>query len=236
GRLALAPRGRGLRRRPRDDPPPPATSSELEVEAEDCSAFLDECRIAAPVERGERGRDVEIVLQREEEHMPGVLELESRVVDEQLPLVEVPVRSVVLAEEEPPHGLRGVSLEELLDRDQIAERLAHLLAVEPDVPRVHPVTDERFVGDRLGLRELALVMREYEVDTAAVDVEWLAEKASRHGRAFDMPARPPRSPGALPRGFAWLAPLPQHEIEWVVLVRVVGPAAALRRELQHLLG
>ena len=48
------------------------------------------------------------------------------------------------------------------------------------------------------LRRLVLVVREHEVDAAAVDVELHAQQRLGHRRALDVPARPARGPRARP--------------------------------------
>ena len=60
---------------------------------------------------------------------------------------------------------------------------------------MHPVSGERRPAMRAAaLRDLILVMREDEVETAAVDVDRLAKVRGNHRRAFDMPAGPPATP------------------------------------------
>ena len=95
------------------------------------------------------------------------------------------------------------------DLERVAERLAHLLALDRHPGVVEPVAREAEAGGvRLGL--LVLVVREAQVDAAAVDVEGVAEVAcapspstrgaSRDGRrrrawpTTRWPARPPCGP------------------------------------------
>ena len=68
------------------------------------------------------------------------------------------------------------------------------------------------------LRDLVLVVRELQVDPAAVNVETLAQQRQRHGRAFDMPPRPPPAPGRLPPRLIVGGWLPQDEIHRILLV------------------
>ena len=74
----------------------------------------------------------------------------------------------------------------------------HLLALDLQEAVVHPVSRHQLGvpmrAARLG--DLVLVVREDEVDAAAVDVERLAEVAPRHRRALDVPARA----GPMPQG------------------------------------
>src|SRR6266851_4534044 len=86
-------------------------------------------------------------------------------------------------------------------------------------------------GDAFALRNLPLVMREDVVRATRVDVEPIAEKGHRHGRAFDVPAWKARSPWAGPHLQAVLAgSLPEREIPRVPLARI-NLATRTRQEL-----
>src|SRR6185295_10973051 len=100
----------------------------------------------------------------------------------------------------------------------------------PQHPVVHPHAREALAG-RLGLRALVLVVREDQVEAAAVDVEILAELRARHRRALDVPARPPAAPGRIPRGvLVRLVRLPEREVERRPLA-LAGLDARARDEL-----
>ena len=68
---------------------------------------------------------------------------------------------------------------------------------------MHPVFGLRLAVAAFALRDFVFVMREDEVEPAAVDVERFAEQSSAHGRAFDMPAG-----AARPQGLPMTARLP----------------------------
>ena len=91
------------------------------------------------------------------------------------------------------------------------------------------MTAERLAGDALALRDLALVVREDEVGAAAVQIEVRPEVLHRHRRALDVPARPADAERRTPRGLVGERRLPQHEVERVAAVRIVGLAAACSR-------
>src|SRR4029077_8629269 len=101
------------------------------------------------------------------------------------------------------------------------ERLRHLLAVHAaDHPVVHPDAGE-LVAERERLRELVLVMREYEVETAAVDLEDGPERVLGPHRALDVPAGRALSQRRVPGGvLAGLVGLPEREIARILHQRV----------------
>ena len=107
-------------------------------------------------------------------------------------------------------------LEHVAHGEEVAERFAHFLVVDLHEAVVQPVVDVLVAAGAFALRDFAFVVREFEVHTAAVDVEMFAERGSAHHRAFDMPAGAALAPGAVPTGFAGLRRFPQHEIERVV--------------------
>ena len=128
-------------------------------------------------------------------------------------------------------------MEKVVDGDEIAFRLRHLAAFDLHEAVMHPDIRHhvRAVGAaRLG--DLVLVMREDQVQPAAVDVEDLAEIATAHCRAFDMPAGPSAAPGAFPARFALGRELPEHEVPGVLLVRVDGDAGARLLLVERALG
>src|SRR5579884_1019429 len=146
----------------------------------------------------------------------------------ELVLEPVPALAVVVEREVEPHGVGRGALEHLARHDQVAERLGHLDAVEPDHAGVQPAAHEgRLAGEVLGLGDLAGVVGEDEVVAAAVDVDGVAEVVGGHGAALDVPAGAAGPPGAGPGGLAGLGGLPEDEVERVLLVGVVGVVAAL---------
>ena len=100
---------------------------------------------------------------------------------------------------------------------------------------VDPLLD---VVVRLGLRELVLVVREVEVDAAAVDVNSLAQDVGAHGAALDVPPGPTLAPRARPSRLPGLGSLPQHKVILSLLLARVRRERALtvHRELHVLQG
>ena len=156
-------------------------------------------------------------------------------------------RAVVRLEVVQPDGLCGHQLERVLDDERVALGLAHLLVdlgrdvvvvllvavgLAPslgvgrgDHAVVHPDAHElgAAVG-ALGLGDLVLVVREHQVEAAAVDVDLLAQRSSSHGGALDVPARAAWAPGTRPARLAGSGRLPQGEVRGVALA-VVGVSA-----------
>src|SRR5262245_12171136 len=67
-------------------------------------------------------------------------------------LVPLEVVAIVVAEQRKADRARVGALEQVADEHEVAERLAHLLALVADHRRVHPVARERLAGDALALR------------------------------------------------------------------------------------
>src|ERR1041385_6582096 len=85
-------------------------------------------------------------------------------------------------------GKRRIFFEGILQQNHISQRLAHLLAANRDEVVVDPILYEGLACRAFTLRNLAFMMRELIVHSAAVDIKRFAEIFHRHCRAFDMPA------------------------------------------------
>jgi hypothetical protein len=117
---------------------------------------------------------------------------------------------------------------------EVAERLAHLLAVEPYHAGVHEGLRERLLvaGDaRLGRRHL--VVRERQVAAAALHLEAHPEVLDSHRRALDVPARPAGPNGDSHAGSPGALRTPQQPVERVALAGSVGVAATLGEDRGH---
>src|SRR3546814_2684172 len=119
-----------------------------------------------------------------------------------------------------PRPPRSTRTDTLFPYTTLFRSLRHLLGVHRDKAVVHPVAGERraMVG-AAALRALVLMVREDQVLPARVNVDRIAQMLLDHGRAFDMPARPPASPGRLPAGKVVRRRLPKHEIRRVAPAR-----------------
>ena len=90
------------------------------------------------------------------------------------------------------------ALKELREGDEVAERLAHLCAVDGNHVVVHPIFYHLMSHGCHSLCYLALVVGEYKVHASAVDVELLAEVFASHGCALAVPSGEAVAPGRWP--------------------------------------
>ena len=102
--------------------------------------------------------------------------------------------------------------------ERIAHRLRHLDAVGEQVLAVRPDAHYVFAGVALALGDFALVVGEYVVHAAGVDVKALAEVFDGHSGAFNMPAGETLAPLALPFELAaGFGGFPKGEIAGIAL-------------------
>src|SRR2546425_215695 len=92
----------------------------------------------------------------------------------------------------------GIITEDLADRHEVPEALGHLFSLQRDEAIVHPGARPIHAPGALADHRLALVVRKFEIDTAAVDVEGRSEILVRHRVALDMPPRPSVAPRTRP--------------------------------------
>src|SRR5664280_3817005 len=71
--------------------------------------------------------------------------------------------------------------------EEVAERLAHLLAFDEQVRVVEPETRERLTGRSFALGDLVFVVRKDQIFAAAMNVERLTEMFHAHDATFDVP-------------------------------------------------
>ena len=85
-------------------------------------------------------------------------------------MAEIDRAPVVGREQVEPHDLGIDLLRDVLDEEQVARALRHLLAGQVDHAVLAPVIGERPSGRGFGLRDLVLVMRKDQVLPAAAIV------------------------------------------------------------------
>src|SRR3989440_2139751 len=131
-------------------------------------------------------------------------------------LVVLDVRAVVGLQETEPDDFAGVVPQDLPDRHEVPEALRHLLPLQGEEPVVHPRPRPLRAPGPFADHRLALVVREHEIEPAAVDVERGAEVLVRHRVAFDVPTGAALPPRARPRGLVLLGPFPEGEVERIL--------------------
>src|SRR5690606_2322266 len=143
--------------------------------------------------------------------------------------LQVQRRPVVYSQDRIANGLWLDVLAGLAQHEKVAEALAHLLAVYLHEAVVHPITGELLARRTLTLSELVFVVREHQVEAAAVQIEAFAEVTHRHGRALDVPPRATGTVHTGPRGLAVATLLPQREIVRMALAAQLVLIDALAR-------
>ena len=103
--------------------------------------------------------------------------------------------------------------EELVEGDEITQRLTHLGAVYGNHIIVHPIFNHRLTHSCHTLRYLTLVMGEHKVHTATVDIELLAQVFAAHSGALAVPTGETVAPGRGPtHNMFGLRTFPQSKI------------------------
>ncbi len=125
--------------------------------------------------------------------------------------------AVVAGQQQIANHLGLMLLQQLPDGEEIAERFRHLFVIDPHRTDMQPVAGKRLAGRTFRLGNLVLMVRKFQIGPATVHVESLTQRADRHRRTFDVPARTTGTPGRIPTGFARLGRLPQSEIERILL-------------------
>ena len=122
-----------------------------------------------------------------------------------------------------------LAAEDLIQGDEVAETLAHLLTIDGDQVIVQPVANHRMThrGDRLG--NLTLVVRKDQIQSTTVDVKLIPQILASHRGALAVPAGEADAPGTLPLhdvlrgGF-----FPESKVEGVALLILAGELSRIR--------
>ena len=116
------------------------------------------------------------------------------------------------------HLARIALIQQIAHGKEVAEGFGHLLPLDLQHLVMHPdLREPRLRMGAAALRQFILVMRELQINPAAMNVKGRPQQLIAHGAAFDMPAGPPAPPRAVPaRGFG-IRRFPQHEIHRVFL-------------------
>ena len=119
----------------------------------------------------------------------------------------------------PYHLARHTLLQQIPHRKEIAKAFGHLLPLDLQHLVMQPIP--RKLPRRVGaaaLCDLVFVVRELQIQPAAVDVKAFAQQIKAHRRAFDMPTRAAMAPGAVPARLVTRRGLPEHKIHRVAFV------------------
>ena len=133
-------------------------------------------------------------------------------------------------EETNGHGRIGLfergmcAVEELFERNEVAQALSHLLSIDGYHVVVHPITHHLFAFCGHSLGNFALVVWENKVHSAAMYVELFAQILAAHCRTLAVPTRETLAPrtgpahdvfglGAFPQGEVGLIALFAHAVE-----------------------
>ncbi len=118
---------------------------------------------------------------------------------------EIERAAIMRLQHEQAKRCRRMFLEHFFKREEIAERLRHLLAVHQQHARMHPRVRKALVPCARCLRAFVFVVRERKVAAAAMNVDGHTQVAMHHGSAFGMPARRPSPQGLFQLGSPGLA-------------------------------
>ncbi len=105
-----------------------------------------------------------------------------------------------------------IGFQNIADGLEISQRLGHFFIVGVQKTGVHPITNQRRSGDRFHLRDLGFVVRENQIDRAAMDVIMRPEFGFGDGGVFDVPAGPALADLGVPSRFAFFGRFPQAKI------------------------
>ena len=121
-----------------------------------------------------------------------------------------------------------IASEELLQSDEVAKTLTHLLTVDGNHIVVHPVTNHLVALRSHSLSNLALVVRENQIHAATVNIEVAAQVLASHSSTLAVPARETITPRTRPtHDMLWRSLLPEGEVSLVLLLADTSQFAAL---------
>ena len=125
-----------------------------------------------------------------------------------------------------------VTGEELLEGDEVTQRLTHLLAVDCNHIVVHPILRRVVTQSRCRLRDLALVVGEHQVHTSAVDIETLTEVLGAHCRTLHMPTGETIAPRRGPtHNMLGCSLLPEGKVVRVTLIALTIELASVGHDI-----
>ena len=107
-------------------------------------------------------------------------------------------------------------------REKVSSGFAHLPVIDVQESVVHPVMGEGLSVRRLGLGDFVFMVRENQILSARMDVDFVSQIFFAHHGAFDVPAGTAVAPGRLPVGLPFLLGLPEHKVQRILLLILAG--------------
>ena len=123
---------------------------------------------------------------------------------------------------EETHYLRIVFGHDVTHGEKVSGRLAHFLIINIQECIMHPVSGERLAVSRFRLGNLIFMMREYQILSARMDVNFITQIFFAHDGAFNVPAGTAVAPGGFPIGLSVFFRLPEDEIQGIFLLIFTG--------------
>ena len=130
---------------------------------------------------------------------------------------EVKRASVMSRQEEETESISGILFKDILHKEEVVERLAHLFRINGNKSIVQPVIYEMAACASFGLGNFIFMVRENKIGSAAMEINGISQVMGRHGRAFNMPAWSSLAPRAFPERFTRLCCLPKGKVARVSL-------------------
>ena len=120
------------------------------------------------------------------------------------------------------------AVEELFEGNEVVIRLTHLLSGNGDHIVMHPIVHRLMSLCCHALGNFTLMVREHQIESAAMNIEFLAEIFLSHSGAFEMPPREALAPWGRPmHDMLRRSLLPESEIERIALLLLTVEGAGI---------
>ena len=106
------------------------------------------------------------------------------------------------------HFPPNAAADQIMHGGDVAYRFGHFLVVQCHKTVVHPVANKGLPPTARTLGAFVFVVGKQQILPAAMNINGFAQMPVNHGGAFQMPARTPRTKGAVPRRFVGCRGLP----------------------------
>ncbi len=127
-----------------------------------------------------------------------------------------------------------VSAEKVIEHDEVAQRFSHFLPVNGNHVVVDPVIYRLVAHTGTALGNFSFVMRKEQIQSSAVNVEFLAQVFGTHGHTFGVPTRETVAPGRRPAHNVFgLCLFPKSKIEARPFFILSVEFAGIRNQVFH---